>query len=382
MSHVDKKAEPLLSRPTPFPSSPSCVESIIPKTSISMTDDFVLDDTMEDASRNPFTSSNTTPTLSEVSPLESRCFWKSDLPHLLDPDYFISMGYFTDSVQEPGRCHHVLSSLGTHKVSYLDSKYRITESLGRGSFSDVFKVRRNIDDAYFALKCTREAFTGLSDRLRKLYEVAHMWLLTTSPHCVQIVESWEQTGRLYIVMELCENGSLQDIIHFMSKNDVKFTEYQIWQILRQISLGLENIHRRGIVHLDIKPANIFIDGQGSLKIGDFGLSVRVGSQHDLDMEGDKYYMAPETLEGLYHKPADVFSLGLLALELATDVELPSQGTSWQNLRHGDYSELDFNDVSDALGHLIREMTDPDPFQRPAIEEILRRIDTYSERFLA
>jgi membrane-associated tyrosine/threonine-specific cdc2-inhibitory kinase len=96
------------------------------------------------------------------------------------------------------------------------------------------------------------------------------------------------------------------------------------------------------------------------------------------MEGDKYYMAPETLEGQYDKPADVFSLGLLILELATDVELPSQGASWQNLRHGDFSELSFEDISSALNQLIKDMTDPDPSKRPTISEVLRRAEAYSQ----
>src|SRR4051794_24277040 len=102
----------------------------------------------------------------------------------------------------------------------------------------------------------------------------------------------------------------------MTKNNVRFTEYQIWQILLQIASGLEHIHRVNVVHLDLKPANILINQQGVLKIGDFGLSMRVGNQCDPDMEGDKYYMAPETLDGQYDMPADIFSLGLLILELA------------------------------------------------------------------
>lgn len=165
----------------------------------------------------------------------------------------------------------------------------------------------------------------------------------------------------------------------MTKTDARFTEYQVWQILHQISTGLEHIHRVEIAHLDIKPANIFINQEGVLKIGDFGLSLRIGALHDPDAEGDKYYMAPETLEGHYDKPADIFSLGLLILELATDVELPSQGSSWQNLRHGDFSELSFEDVSDALNQLIKDMTDPDPLKRPKIQEILRRVEAYSQR---
>lgn len=165
----------------------------------------------------------------------------------------------------------------------------------------------------------------------------------------------------------------------MSVSEARFTEYQVWQILLQLASGLGHIHSTGIVHLDVKPANVLITTHGALKLGDFGLSIRVGSQYDPDMEGDKYYMAPETLDGHYDTPADVFSLGLLILELAADVELPSQGVSWQNLRHGDYSELSFDDISDALNHLIREMIDPDPLKRPPVKELSRRAEAFSHR---
>lgn len=62
----------------------------------------------------------------------------------------------------------------------------------------------------------------------------------------------------------------------MAESGSRFTEYQIWNILRQLSIGLVNIHQMEIVHLDLKPANILIDGQGNLKIADFGLSWRRG----------------------------------------------------------------------------------------------------------
>lgn len=298
--------------------------------------------------------------------------WKSGAVHRLDPDYFSES---TNWLLRASR-----KELADQKfLDYLESKYVILDLIGKGSFSEVFKVRRLLDGCICALKKSRNPFTGMTNRLRRLQEVANMWLLTGNPHCVQIIESWEQNGYLYIIMEYCENGSLRDVIEYMAEADVRFTEYQIWQILHQISSGLRHLHCHDVIHLDLKPANIFIDEKGTLKIGDFGLSLRSGSDHDQDMEGDKYYMAPETLEGTYDKPADIFSLGLIILELAADVELPSQGSSWQNLRHGDYSELSFEDVSDALNSLIKEMMDPEPERRPRIDEVVHRAATFSAR---
>lgn len=354
---------------------------------------------MDEYEEDIFSSSETLQVLSEFSNKEycdftkshAHCPWKSPRATFFDYNYFCqdnwSRAHLAPSPVPPPACHFPATATsvgadGSHADrDYLEGTYEILDTLGRGSFSEVYKVRRKHDNLHFALKRTREPFSGSIDRIRKLQEVSNMWMACTGANCVRICESWEQYGYLHIVMELCENGSLQDVIEYMSSSNSRFTEYQIWKILLQIATGLGQIHLAGIVHLDIKPANVLIDRHGNLKIGDFGLSMRLGESRDPDMEGDKYYMAPETLEGIYGPAADIFSLGLLVLEIAADVELPSQGASWQNLRHGDFSELAFDDISEALNLLIKEMTDPDPERRPHVAEILRRATAYSD-FLA
>ena len=92
------------------------------------------------------------------------------------------------------------------------------------------------------------------------------------------------------------------------------------------------------MHLDMKPANILINFEGSLKIGDFGLAQPCAS-HGVDVEGDREYMAPEMLKGRAGCPADVFSLGLMVLEMAGNVVLPDNGPTWIALRSGDLSEV-------------------------------------------
>ena len=89
--------------------------------------------------------------------------------------------------------------------------------------------------------------------------------------------------------------------------------------------GVHSIHQKGVIHLDIKPANLLIGKDGSIKIGDFGLSclesqVRVFFKRFLfqlqsvDAEGDKFYMAPEVLDGVYTKAADVFRYEFFSLK--------------------------------------------------------------------
>ena len=93
------------------------------------------------------------------------------------------------------------------------------------------------------------------------------------------------------------------------------------------------------MHLDLKPANVFIDWEGVLKIGDFGLASVWPTPSDVDGEGDREYIGPEVLSGRFDKPGDIFSLGMIMLEIAGNIILPDNGTSWQRLRTGDLSDL-------------------------------------------
>lgn len=103
--------------------------------------------------------------------------------------------------------------------------------------------------------------------------------------------------------------------------------------------GVKHIHDSGFIHLDLKPANVFIDWEGVLKIGDFGLASTWPAPQGIDGEGDREYIGPEILRGQFDKPADVFALGMIMVEIAGNIILPDNGASWQRLRQGDLSDL-------------------------------------------
>ncbi|KAK8071103.1 protein kinase protein [Apiospora hydei] len=265
-------------------------------------------------------------------------------------------------------------------ASLLD-RFGKVEYIGQGEFSQVYKVVKSarpegLDQSgsfstpthtpkspspndVFAVKKLRLPFKGTSDRALRMREVSALEALRGAEHIVQLIDSWEEKNNLYIQTEYCEEGSL-DL--FLAKIGVKgrLDDFRIWKVMLELCQGLQHIHNAGFVHLDLKPANILINFEGTLKIGDFGMAAALPIEKGPDFEGDREYLALEVLRGEIEKPADVFSLGLIMLEIAANVKLPDNGATWTALRKDDFSEVpvltqDANSVvRDATGMPIDE----------------------------
>ena len=115
--------------------------------------------------------------------------------------------------------------------------YEILCTLGKGSFADVFQVLERSSGNQYAIKKTRSPFIGMKDRLKKLEEVENLWSCAGHANIVEIKDSWEHHGHLYIVTELCSNGSLESwIIDQMSLQESWcLPEEGLWSILEQIA---------------------------------------------------------------------------------------------------------------------------------------------------
>lgn len=233
----------------------------------------------------------------------------------------------------------------------LTSRFGQSSSFGVGEFSQVYKVEKPVTgDAetgqggnahshnVWAVKKSRRPYTGNKDRARKMREVQILQELRGHEHIIELVDNWEAKNHLYIQMEFCENGNLKDFLaHAGFKG--RLDDFRIWKIMLELAQGVKSIHDANVIHLDLKPANVFIDWEGVLKIGDFGMASPWPAPPGLDGEGDREYIGPEVLSGRFDKPADIFALGMIMLEIAGNIVLPDNGVSWQRLRHGDLSDL-------------------------------------------
>ncbi|WVW86418.1 hypothetical protein I302_108464 [Kwoniella bestiolae CBS 10118] len=294
--------------------------------------------------------------------------------------------------------HPATSTLQPEEEDLFEKKFITLEVLGKGAFSTVVKVQDRHGEGLWAVKKARGVFDGIKDRLRHLEEVDILRHLSKTPcqHVIKFEDAWEQNRQLFIQTELCL-GSLSFFLEEYGRVVERLDEGRVWKIVRELSDGIFHIHSNGVIHFDIKPANILISSTGSLKIGDFGLATRYpriepaeilrGSglgagngfssssiplrSEKLEREGDRVYMPPEMLRGVFVMAADIFSFGLVILEVSTNICVPDGGLPWQALRSNDFSVVDLSPLSPALCDLITQCMNSEPESRPTIGHIVQ-----------
>uniref|UniRef100_A0A8C9QNB9 Wee1-like protein kinase n=1 Tax=Spermophilus dauricus TaxID=99837 RepID=A0A8C9QNB9_SPEDA len=280
----------------------------------------------------------------------------------------------------------------TNMASRYEKEFLEVEKIGVGEFGTVYKCIKRLDGCVYAIKRSTKPFTELSNDL-SLHEVYAHAVLGHHPHVVRYYSSWAEDDHVIIQNEYCNGGSLQAAISENTKSGKHFQEPKLKDILLQISLGLKYIHNSGMVHLDIKPSNIFIchkmqsDSPGVpkeveneadwflsaseiYKIGDLGHVTSV-SKPKVE-EGDIRFLANEILQEDYrHLPkADIFALGLTIAVAAGAGELPSNGSSWHSIREGNFPDVP-QELSEDFHNLLKKMIHPDPAERPSAAALAR-----------
>ncbi|XP_054985517.1 wee1-like protein kinase 2 [Sorex araneus] len=267
------------------------------------------------------------------------------------------------------------------------------EKIGVGDFGTVYKCIKRLDGCVYAIKRSTESYLGLSNENLTLREVYAHAVLGHHPHVVRYYSSWIEDGHVIIQNEYCNGGSLQAAISENRKAGSHFPEPKLKDILLQISLGLKYIHSSGMVHLDIKPSNIFIchkmqtDSPAApeeseneddwflsanviYKIGDLGHATSINKPKV--EEGDSRFLANEILQEDYENlpKGDVFALALTIAVAAGADSLPSNGDAWHHIREGNLPEIP-QELSEELLSLLKDMLHPDPVKRPSAVALSR-----------
>jgi membrane-associated tyrosine/threonine-specific cdc2-inhibitory kinase len=272
--------------------------------------------------------------------------------------------------KDPQNDSDIVSKHYDEKQKYLffQQCFIIEGSLGCGSFGKVYRVKSKEDQKYYAIKKSKEKFKGHSDRIRKLEEVAKHEQLPAHPNFVKFYRAWEERQRLYIQEELCQMS-----LSAYAEKHHDIPESTIWKFIIDLLQACKHLHDRSLVHMDIKPDNIFISFDGVCKLGDFGLVIDL-KNNDLKevQEGDPKYLAPEVLlnNNNITCAADIFSLGMTFLELATDLDLPRGGDLWHQLRNKNVPSDIISSLSDDLVEIIMKMIETDHLKRATVDHLL------------
>uniref|UniRef100_A0A8D1VHK0 non-specific serine/threonine protein kinase n=1 Tax=Sus scrofa TaxID=9823 RepID=A0A8D1VHK0_PIG len=193
--------------------------------------------------------------------------------------------------------------------------YDLLQRLGGGTYGEVFKARDKVTGDLVALKMVKMEPDDDVSTLQK-----EILILKTCRHAniVAYHGSYLWLQKLWICMEFCGAGSLQDIYQVTGP----LSELQISYVCREVLQGLAYLHSQKKIHRDIKGANILINDAGEVRLADFGISAQIGATlaRRLSFIGTPYWMAPEVaavaLKGGYNELCDIWSLGITAIELA------------------------------------------------------------------
>ncbi|XP_049580190.1 wee1-like protein kinase 2 isoform X2 [Syngnathus scovelli] len=338
---------------------------------------------------NPFTPN------SENRFSEQQRQWKSCCRSDTDADYGHRLKHSLTSSEEDDEAFlpPKRQAVQALMLSRYESEFLELERIGVGEFGTVYKCVKRLDGCLYAIKRSRRPLAGSANEQLALKEVYAHAVLGHHPHVVRYYSAWAEEDHMIIQNEYCNGGSLSDVIKAKEMNGQMFSTEELKYLLLQVSMGLKYIHSLGLVHLDIKPSNIFIcqrtvsstageveseeeEDEGNhpagivYKIGDLG-HVTSTSNPQVE-EGDSRFLAKEILHEDYtHLPmADIFALGLTVLLAAGAPPMPQNGDEWHRLREGNLPMLP-RELCAPLRDLLLLMMDPNPTKRPSAKELCK-----------
>lgn len=238
---------------------------------------------------------------------------------------------YQDAGEFKDALYDVLNALNRAErpLKVLDTEYSILRKLGAGGNSDVFEAERTETGELVAMKVAREG-GGDWDRETLLNEADRA---LKHPNIVPIVEFGSLEGRPALVMELMSAGTVEDFIQKYA--DDGFPEDLFYRVIIDVCRGLHHAHVSNIVHRDVKPANMLVAEDGTVKMCDFGIAKRFeqagaeiqGSKNTMMAKGTAQYMPPEQcdLQGRADKRSDVYALGCVIYEMLAGMLPFSEG---------------------------------------------------------
>ena len=207
----------------------------------------------------------------------------------------------------------------------LDERYEILEIIGEGGMAVVYRALDRRLNRYVAVKIMRDDMASDEEFRRRFCTESHAVAMLSHPNIVAVYDVSHNDNVEYIVMELVDGITLKQ---YMERKGVVAWK-EVVHFTKQISKALAHAHERGIIHRDIKPQNIMLLRDGTIKVGDFGIAALENEVYENNGEaiGSIHYIAPEQARGeCPDARSDIYSLGVVMYEMLTG-ELPFNGNT-------------------------------------------------------
>ena len=260
--------------------------------------------------------------------------------------------------------------------------YRIERTLGRGNMGKVFLAVQESLDRQVALKVLAPHLGKDKEFVRKFQDEARAAAQLNHPNVVVVHDVGEQNGFHYLSMEYMDRGSVEELLAERGRLGYR----EVLSIAKDAASGLVFAEQRGIVHQDIKPANLMRNNTGATKIADLGLAVQVSAQEELDTAGKKifgtpHFISPEQLRGeAVDCRSDLYSLGATLYQLLTG-ETPFTGETTREILRGHLKETArpirelAPDVPDEAVRMVERLLEKDPADRyPSASALLSEVE--------
>jgi eukaryotic-like serine/threonine-protein kinase len=213
-------------------------------------------------------------------------------------------------------------------------RYEVEELVGHGGMSSVYKAKDALLERHVALKILHEQYSADDDFVERFKREARSVAQLQHPNIVTVIDRGEENGRQYIVFEYIDGENLKEHVVRKGRLDVR----DALEIALEVARGLAFAHEQGLVHRDVKPQNILLNGDGRAKVTDFGIARTLdvdGMTQTGTVLGTSNYIAPEQASGeRVDAHSDVYALGVVLYELlAGDVPFPGESFVAVAMKH-------------------------------------------------
>src|SRR5581483_10212431 len=192
------------------------------------------------------------------------------------------------------------------------------ELVGTGGMSSVYRAYDRVLERHVALKLLHPHYSEDDEYVQRFLREARTVASLSHPNVVTVIDRGEHDGRQFIVFEYVEGDNLKRLIERHGPAPVE----RALELAVQIARGLGAAHERGVVHRDVKPQNVLLNGDGQAKVTDFGIAREIDMQRGMTQTGTVLgtsdYISPEQAQGRHvDEHSDVYSLGVVLYELLT-----------------------------------------------------------------